>query len=90
MLSHFDTEAVVSLIAPRPILFQTGDQDSGSPVDGVHAIERAVRPIYALYGAKDNFQSIVYPGLGHVYTQEMWGKTLAWLTKELKPDAKRY
>jgi hypothetical protein len=43
-----------------------------------------------LYGAKDNFQSIVYPGLGHVYTQEMWGKTLAWLTKELKPDAKRY
>jgi dienelactone hydrolase len=88
MLSHFDTEAVVSLIAPRPVLFQTGDQDSGSPVDGVQAIETAVRPIYDLYGAKDKFQSIVYPGLGHVYTQEMWDKTLDWLTKELKPEAK--
>ena len=87
MLSHFDTETVVSLIAPRPVLFQTGDQDSGSPIDGVHAIETAVRPIYELYGAKDKFQSIVYPGLGHVYTQEMWDKTLDWLTKELKPEA---
>jgi dienelactone hydrolase len=89
VLSQFDTEAVVSLIAPRPVLFQTGDQDSGSPVEGVHAIELAVRPIYALYGAKDNFQSIVYPGLGHVYTQEMWDRTLAWLTHELKPEAKK-
>ena len=35
LLAHFDTEAIVSLIAPRPVLFQTGDQDSGSPVIGV-------------------------------------------------------
>ncbi len=85
LLAHFDTEAIVSLIAPRPVLFQTGDQDSGSPVDGVHAIESAVRPVYELYGSREPFQSIVYPGLGHVYTREMWDKTLAWLTRDLKP-----
>jgi dienelactone hydrolase len=83
LLAHFDTEAVVSLIAPRPVLFQTGDQDSGSPVDGVHAIESAVRPVYNLYTADKNFESIVYPGLGHVYTQEMWDKTVAFLTSHL-------
>lgn len=83
LLSHFDTEAIVALIAPRPVLFQTGDQDAGSPVDGVRAIESAVRPVYSLYGKETNFQSIVYPGLGHVYTQEMWNQTLDWLRERL-------
>ena len=86
MLNHFDSEAVIALIAPRPILFQTGDRDAGSPIDGVHAIEAAVRPFYRLYGREDNYQSLVYPGLGHVYTPEMWGKTLKWLDEHLRPQ----
>jgi dipeptidyl aminopeptidase/acylaminoacyl peptidase len=84
LLNHFDTEAVVALIAPRPVLFMTGDQDSGSPVDGIHAIDGAVRPVYRLYGNEDAFQNIVYPGLGHVYTPEMWSRTLAWMDARLK------
>jgi len=84
LLTHFDTEAIVSLIAPRPVLFQTGDQDGGSPVDGIRAIESAVRPVYRLYNNDSNFQSLIYPGLGHVYTQEMWNKTVAWLDEKLK------
>jgi dienelactone hydrolase len=84
MLSHFDSEAVISLIAPRPVLFQTGDSDGGSPVDGIHAIEAAVRPAYRLYGQESAFQSIVYPGLGHVYTPEMWKRTLDWMDEHLK------
>jgi len=83
-LNHFDTEAVVALIAPRPVLFLDGDQDGTSPVDGIHAIEAAVRPIYQLYGKEAEFQSIVYTGQGHVYTPEMWAKTLAWLDQWLK------
>ena len=50
MLAYFDSEAVVALIAPRPVLFQTGDQDSASPVEGIRIIESAVRPAYRLYG----------------------------------------
>ncbi len=83
MLNHFDSEAVVSLIAPRPVLFQTGDRDAGSPIDGIRIIESAVRPVYHLYGKEDAFQSVVYPGLGHVYTPEMWAKTLAWMDEHL-------
>jgi len=84
LLNHFDTEAVVALAAPRPLLFQTGDQDFGSPVAGVHAIATSVRGVYKLYGAGRSFESIVYPGLGHVYTEAMWQRTLAWLDDHLK------
>ena len=83
MLRHFDSEAVVALIAPRPVLFQTGDQDAGSPVDGIHAVETTVRSVYRLYGREHDFQSLLYPGQGHVYTEEMWQKTLAWMDGHL-------
>ena len=90
MLNHFDSEAVVALIAPRPLLLQTGDQDRGSPVDGIHAIESAVRPAYRLYAKEDVFQSLVYPGLAHVYTPEMWAKTLAWMDEYLGVPGKQH
>lgn len=88
MLKHFDTEAVVALIAPRPVLFMTGDQDAGSPPDGIRKIEAAVRPAYRLYGKEDQFHNTIYPGLGHVYTPEMWGRTLEWLDRWLKADSR--
>jgi len=83
LLNHFDTEAIIALIAPRPVLFLDGDKDGTSPVDGIHLLEAAVRPAYRLYGKDAEFQSIVYPGQGHVYTQEMWEKTLNWLDEKL-------
>ncbi len=84
LLKHFDNEAIVALIAPRPVLFLDGDQDKNAPVDGIHAIEAAARPAWRLYGKENNFQSIVYAGQGHLYTPEMWSKTLAWLDEQLK------
>jgi len=84
MLSHFDTEAVVTLIAPRPILFLTGDKDSGSPLDGVRTIESTVREAYKLYGREDQFESVIDPGVGHEYTPNMWERTLNWMDKHLK------
>lgn len=80
-LNHFDTEAVIALIAPRPMLFMTGDQDAGSPPEGIRKIDAAVRPVYALYGQESAFENVVYPGLGHVYTSEMWKKTLQHLER---------
>jgi len=83
LLNHFDTEAIVALLAPRPALFMNGDQDDGSPVDGIRAIENAVRPAYRLYGKESAFQSLIYAGQGHIYTSEMWAKTLAWMDDRL-------
>jgi dienelactone hydrolase len=87
LLNHFDTEAVVSLIAPRPILCLNGDRDGGSPVDGIRAIEAKVKPAYALYCADTNFRSEVYPGVGHEYLAQMWQKTLAWFDRHLGAGA---
>jgi len=84
MLGHFDSEAVVALIAPRPALFLNGGADGGSPEDGIHAIETTVRSAYRLYGREEGFESVVYPGQGHVYTPEMWKKTMEWLMERLK------
>jgi len=82
-LNHFDTEAVVALIAPRPVLFLDGDQDGTSPADGIRAIDEAVRPVYRLYERSEAFQSIVYAGQGHLYTPEMWQRTLGWFDERL-------
>jgi dienelactone hydrolase len=84
LLNHFDTEAIVALIAPRPVLFLDGDRDGTSPVDGIHAIESAVRPVYRLYGKESEFQSVVYAGQGHLYTPEMWQKTIEWMEEHLR------
>lgn len=83
ILNHFDTEAIVSLIAPRPVLFMTGDEDIGSPVDGIRKIEEKVKPVYALYGESTSFGNIIYPNTGHVYTPDMWEKMLGWMKKYL-------
>lgn len=84
MLNHFDTEAVVACVAPRPLLVMNGDQDAGSPVDGIRTIEQLVRPVWRLGGAEADFRSEVYAGVGHEYTPTMWQHTLAWFERHLK------
>lgn len=81
MLKHFDTEAVVSLAAPRPILLMTGTDDEGSPTAGVLRINQTVAQVYALHGAQPCFESSLYHRVGHVYLPEMWERTLAWLQR---------
>jgi dienelactone hydrolase len=83
ILKHFDTEVIIALAAPRAMLFQTGDQDAGSPASGVTKIAEEVSRVYSAMHAPDQFKSILYPGVGHVYTAEMWDRTLAWFQDHL-------
>jgi hypothetical protein len=53
LLRHFDTEGVLALIAPRPLLALTGELDAGSPADGVKVLERVVGRTYGALGAGD-------------------------------------
>jgi dienelactone hydrolase len=84
LLKHFDTEAVVSLIAPRPLLFLTGDLDAGSPADGIKVIEAKAGAVYKTIGAEVKFRSVRYPDVGHTYTPTMRQEMLAWFEKWLK------
>jgi hypothetical protein len=83
LLRHFDAEAVVSLIAPRPLLTLTGGRDAGSPIAGVRAINRFCGRVYASYGQRQDFAGAVYPRLGHVYTRAMWRRMLDWFGRHL-------
>jgi dienelactone hydrolase len=84
MLQHFDSEAVMGLIAPRPFLALTGDSDSGSPLSGIYVLEEKLREVYGLYDQPDHFESIIYENTGHVYTDEMKARMLEWFDRYLR------
>jgi dienelactone hydrolase len=87
ILRHFDTEAIYALVAPRPMLMLSGDQDGGAPTDGILVLEKKLAAVYGLYGQPERFRSVLYRGTGHEYLPEMKAEMLAWFEKHL-PVAK--
>jgi len=81
--AHFDTEAIHALIAPRPHLELSGDEDQGAPVDGVITLEKKLIPLYRLYGKEENFRSVIYEKTGHEYLPEMRAEVVRWFEKTL-------
>ncbi|MBI3466601.1 MAG: dienelactone hydrolase family protein [Planctomycetes bacterium] len=71
VLTHFDTEAIYALVAPRPMLMLSGDQDGGAPTDGVVTLEQKLGAVYRLHGKPDHFRSVIYQNTGHEYLPEM-------------------
>jgi lysophospholipase L1-like esterase/dienelactone hydrolase len=84
LLKHFDTEGVIALIAPRPVLFLTGELDAGSPADGIVVIEEKAGGVFKAVGAGEKFRSVRYPDVGHTYTPAMRKEMLAWFDRWLK------
>ncbi|MBE5808956.1 MAG: dienelactone hydrolase [Clostridiales bacterium] len=70
MLARFDTEQVVSLIAPRNYVQLMGTEDIGSPLSGVKYIQDKMEQVYALYDASDKLEFHYYEGLDHDYLPE--------------------
>jgi dienelactone hydrolase len=83
VLQHFDTEAIHALIAPRPHLELSGDQDGGAPTDGIEVLEKKLGAVYRLYGKGENFRSVIYKDTGHEYLPEMKDEMVAWFEKHL-------
>jgi dienelactone hydrolase len=80
---HFDTEAIHALIAPRPHLELSGDQDGGAPTDGIEVLEKKLGAVYRLYDKPANFRSVIYKGTGHEYLPEMKDEMVAWFERHL-------
>jgi dienelactone hydrolase len=83
VFKHFDTEAIHALIAPRPHLELSGDEDGGAPADGVMTLETKLAAVYKLYGREANFRSVLYKNTGHEYLPEMKEEMIAWFEKHL-------
>jgi hypothetical protein len=83
LFAHFDTEAINALIAPRPMLQLSGDQDGGAPTDGILTLEKKLGAVYRLYGKGDQFRSVIYKDTGHEYLPEMKEEMMKWFDRHL-------
>jgi dienelactone hydrolase len=76
LVSGIDMEHLASLAAPRTQIVLVGDSDPLSPVSGVRAVEAFTRQVYALYGAEERFQTVIYEGVGHAYSPAMFAAVM--------------
>lgn len=79
----FDMEVIAALAAPRAQSILIGDSDPLSPLSGIRTVSGFTRAVYALYGAEDQFESIVYQGIGHEFTPTMFVAMMAALRRGL-------
>ncbi len=68
--SPIDAHMLVSLIAPRPLLLQTGDSDDWSDPRGEFLSAVAAEPVYRLFG-KRGLESIEIPAAGKPILHDM-------------------
>ncbi len=68
-----------AVLPPRPLLMQHGTLDETVSVDGVIALEKALRPLYA--PTPERLHLELYPGLGHVYTDGMERRAVEWVRR---------
>lgn len=56
---------------------------AGSPIEEVREGIHIIAEVFAAAGATDNFSAYIEEGAGHVLSEEMWARTLAFLQKHL-------
>lgn len=83
ILTHFDTEAIYSLVAPRPMLMLSGDEDGGAPTSGIIVLEDFLGKMYELHDVPEHFRSVLYSNTGHEYLPEMKEEMLDWFATHL-------
>lgn len=80
--ARFDIDALVTCIAPRPLLLVAGEEDTYAP--DAEAVAAAVRRAYEAAGAEAAFDCTIGPG-GHALTPERHALICAWVVSQLNP-----
>jgi dienelactone hydrolase len=62
MLGRLDHVDVGGLVAPRPLLVESGTEDLAFPADGARAVVEALRAVYGTLGAPDALDHDVFDG----------------------------
>ena len=73
------SEHAAATYPPRPLLLLHGDQDDVVSIAGDLALYERLRPAYQ--DAPDRLELVVYPGLGHFYTDEMMERSADWIAR---------
>ena len=83
--SEFDGPAMLSLIAPRPLLVINRDSDNHTPLPGVKACIDAAEKAYQAAGAESQFNARVQQNTAHQVKPESERAAIDWFVKWLKP-----
>ena len=81
----FEMHELLALVAPRPLLLSTSDEDFVFPNGGWSARRALARigPVYELLGARENLSSFFFSG-GHNFPREASENAYNWLGHQLK------
>lgn len=80
LLRHFEQDDVCGLIAPRPLLVTTADQDGVAPIKSFRAAYKSLQGIYADQDAKANLEQDTFKG-GHEFSGR---KAFSFFEKHLR------
>jgi len=82
----FDGPAMLSAIAPRPLLVINGDSDANTPIAGVRLSVAAAKHFYDAAKAPEKLQLIVQENTPHRVNPESVDAGIAWFVRWLKPN----
>jgi len=80
---HGDTPDIASLIAPRALHLNLGENDHGTPIKEARAGVKNIAKAYAEAGVPENFSSFIEKETGHVLSEKMWTHTKKFFAKHL-------
>ncbi len=86
IFDKFDCPQMLPLIAPRPMLILSGDQDQNNPIEGAELAFAATRAAYRQQNASDRLRIEVGKGLGHDAPEEHIRLMVDWLVRWLRPS----
>jgi dienelactone hydrolase len=81
----FDGPAMLSAIAPRPLLVINGDSDANTPIAGVRLAVATAKPFYDAANASDRLRLIVQENTPHRVNPESVDAGIAWFVRWLQP-----
>ncbi len=79
IFDKFDCPQMLPLIAPRPMLILSGDEDPNNPIEGAELAFAAARKAYRQQNASDRLRIEVGKGLGHDLPEEHIRVMVDWL-----------
>lgn len=82
ILEYAEMSDLAALIAPRPLLIESGISDDLLPVEATERAFGTVRGAYALLGVAERIEKDIFPG-GHAFSGQ---RAFPFFERWLRPD----
>jgi len=83
IIEQYEPLTFVQKIAPKPLLFITGEKDTRANPGYASQLYHQLEPEYAEAGVSDKLAYAMLAGVGHAYDSDMTELTVEWFKKHL-------